>query len=273
MKPIKTAILATALITFFCNVSYAAEGVTTEPTNWSYSNAEHWGTLDPKYKLCESGKEQSPINIKDAVPRSDNSLKFSYTPAPIRIIDDGLTTLNILGHKTIINDGHTIQLNFPLHSPKILLSFAGKKYRLVQFHFHFPSENLVDGKNYPGEIHFVNESKTGNILVIGVFITEGKANPAIQKILENLPAKENVLKVVNGSHLNLSDLMPTNETYYNFKGSLTSPPCTEGFDWIVMTNPIEASKEQIEQLKKAIGPANARPVQPTNNRVIYKVGG
>lgn len=264
----KTIFLITLLIlnTFITNVH-------AEDAAWTYTGktgADHWSTLDSNYQICSIGKEQSPINIETTQLQTKNSLQLDYHAAPLEIINDGITVLNIKGRKTIINDGHTLQLNFPEKGPKETIALAGTEYRLVQFHFHTPAENLLNGKQFPMEIHFVHQSKEGELAVIGVWVIPGKANASLEKILNNLPTEKKVLKTVKNINIEPTDFTPQKLTYYRFNGSLTTPPCNEQVSWIVMQTPIEASIEQIQKLREAIGQTNARPVQPLHQRHIYK---
>lgn len=268
----KTIIYSLFLIFNFLVASATAD---IDPSSWSYTGKtgpDYWSKLDSSYRTCAIGKLQSPIDVKHTKPQRQNLLQLEYHPAPLQIIDDGLTTLNIEGRKTIVNTGHTLQLNFPENGPIETLSLAGSKYHLIQFHFHMPSENLINGTKYPLEIHFVHQNKHGEVVVAAVFVKEGQTNSTLEKILNNLPEKEKVLKIAKDVDIEPTDLTPKNHAYYGFDGSLTTPPCSEYVDWILMKDPIEASSMQIEQLRKAIGAENARPVQPLNNRVIYEFG-
>jgi carbonic anhydrase len=254
-------------------VSYAH---TTTGAAWSYSGEtgpKVWGTLAPAFKACAIGKQQSPININthQATPVKNEDLDIDYhTTASFSIVSNGTTQLNIDGHKEIINDGHTLQVNFPATNKVEFLKVQQQSYRLLQFHIHTPSENHVNGKSFPLEIHFVNQGNNGKIAVVGVFVKPGKANVGIETLLKNLPATQGKPRAVVGVKLDVLSLLPKNESYYNFPGSLTTPPCTEGLQWFVMANPIEASSQQIAELKKALPLANnARPVQPLNGRKVW----
>lgn len=137
---------------------------------------------------------------------------------------------------------------------------------LLQFHFHAPSEHTIDGKTYPIEAHLVHKGQDGKLAVIRVFMKSGRENRFIQALWSNLPASEGENQV-RGISINASALPPANKSYYNYPGSLTTPPCSEGVNWIVLKTPIEVSPEQIEAFK-SIYNGNARPVQPLNSREI-----
>ncbi len=259
-------IILTLTLALFSSLSFAA----SYNTAWSYTGdtaPQYWGKLDPTYQTCGVGKEQSPINIQQAVPTKNDDLKTFYQPAPINIIDDGLTQLNIHGQNTIVNDGHTIQLNFPQSGPNESIKINGENYQLVQFHFHTPSETQINGKTFPLEIHFVNQNQSGDVAVIAVFVKQGAYNPALAGILKNSPTTAKQLYTFNNTMVNVPALLPKNQAHYSFPGSLTTPPCTEGLQWIVMQQPIEASAQQLAQFEKVIS-SNARPVQPLNDRKV-----
>lgn len=264
---------------FIGGVTYASSTPANEKAktmvSWGYTGkegAEHWAELSDEFKMCGVGKKQSPINIDpnvESVPARD-ILKINYTKAPLEIIYDGLTQLNIEGKSILINDGHTVQLNFP--TVKETVVYQGKEYRLIQLHFHTPSENHLNNQVFPFDIHFVHQGSNGKLAVIGVFIKEGKTmNPALQEIINNIPEQAHELKKVKNIYINPAHLLPANRSLYKFSGSLTTPPCSENVTWLVMAQPIEASQAQISALKNAVGETNARPIQAFNDRKIQKI--
>jgi carbonic anhydrase len=238
---------------------------------WSYHGTEspaHWGQLSPAFKLCGNGKTQSPIDIADVKEETKNALTIHYQSDPLVILENGETTLIIDGTQTITNTGHGLQVSFPTDYEKEVMTFEGKDYQLVQFHMHTPSENKLDGKAFPLEIHFVHQGADGTVAVIGVFVKIGEENPALQKIITHIPKKIGVPKTIEGQKIDPKDLIPDAQAYYKFMGSLTTPPCSEGLQWIVIKEAITASPEQIAKIKAAGETDNARPLQPLNNRSI-----
>lgn len=241
-----------------------------EAEKWSYlgsTGPQHWGSLNSKYAACKNGKAQSPINIPAKDIHGTGSLQIYYRSAPMKIVDDGTTELTLGNKKTFYNDGHSVQLNFSGATPETL-SFNGTAYHLVQFHLHTPSENKMNGKKYPLEIHFVNQGKNGEVVVLAVFVDVGAANPTLQAMIDHYPKRQDKLILIKGESINPGALLPKEQAYYTFKGSLTTPPCTEGLQWIVFRQPITASAVQIAELSKAMGEANARPTQPLNGRSV-----
>ncbi len=222
-------------------------------THWSYEGKEgpeNWAKLSPEFATCEAGRNQSPINIEDSIHAAVKSLKsIQKFPA-----------------KEILNNGHTVQINFKEGN---MLALDNAAFQMKQVHFHAPSENTIHGKSFPLEAHFVHADSKGNLAVIGVMFTEGKENPALAKLWEQLPNEESATTSLK-NRVTPSELIPENKSYYRFSGSLTTPPCSEGVRWILMKTPLTASKEQIEAFKKALHHNNNRPVQALNGRVIIE---
>jgi len=139
------------------------------------------------------------------------------------------------------------------------------QYRLLQFHFHTPSEEMINGKSFPLVAHLVHKNSDGKLAVIAVLFKEGKENSALAPIFAAMPAKEGKVSLASG--FDVSSILPSSLGYYSFTGSLTTPPCSEGVAWQVLSASAEISKAQIEAFH-AIYKMNARPVQPLNGRVI-----
>ncbi|MBW9305629.1 carbonic anhydrase family protein [Escherichia coli] len=140
-------------------------------------------------------------------------------------------------------------------------------FALQQFHFHAPSENEIDGKQFPLEGHFVYKDKEGSLAVLALMFNEGKANPQLTKAWQQMPAKVNQAAILT-QPVDINALLPENVGVYRFSGSLTTPPCSEGVIWMVLEQPVSASAEQIRQFRSVLQHANNRPVQPLNGRVI-----
>jgi carbonic anhydrase len=219
---------------------------------WNYKGNDgpaHWGDLSKKFATCKNGKMQSPIDLDHANESAEISLAAAYKSVPL----------------TIKHNGHTVQLDIPSGSWMIA---GGKAYKLLQFHFHTASEHVVDGEAYPMEAHFVHAADDGSLAVISVFFVEGTENQALKAVFDHLPTSKTKAKTV-ASKINPAYILPGDPDFYRYRGSLTTPPCSEGVNWFVIQAPEQASKAQIEAMTKAIGP-NARPAQPTNNRLIVE---
>jgi carbonic anhydrase len=215
--------------------------------HWSYEGDDgpsHWGGL------CSSGKNQSPVDLHDAVKAKLAPLSFKYESLA----------------QDVLNNGHTVQVTY---APGSVLTVDSHPYQLKQFHFHAPSENLLDGKHFPLEAHFVHADADGNLAVVAVFFENGAANAALEKLGKDLPLRAGDKHDLDVK-IAAAELMPKARDYYRFSGSLTTPPCSEGVNWLVLKHPVTASEKQIQQLHAAMGHDNARPVQPLNARIIVQ---
>ena len=166
---------------------------------------------------------------------------------------------------TIVNNGHTIQLNFAEGST---LKLGVTVYKLLQVHFHRPSEHLIGGKNFPMEAHFVHRAESGALAVVGVLLAEGKPNAAFGKIVATMPAKEGPA-VKADSGINPNALLPAKLSYYRYEGSLTTPPCSEVVDWLLLTTPVQVAGTDVTNFAK-LHPMNARPAQKDNRRFVLQ---
>jgi carbonic anhydrase len=243
-------ILALALVLTSC---YPKEE--QAPPHWTYEGEEgpeHWGDLDPSYAACEAGKSQSPINISNPVEEDLANISLHYQPSEVNIL----------------NNGHTVQINYDAGS---YIELDGVRYDVAQFHYHSPSEHAVDGKFSAAELHIVHKNADGGLAVVGILLDEGAQNVAYQPFIENLPEEKSDAKDA-GVIINATDLLPAVQTTFRYSGSLTTPPCTEGVNWLVMTTPMELSAEQIEALASLFEEGNNRPVQPLNDRPLTEDG-
>jgi carbonic anhydrase len=254
-----TSRLARASVVFliFCAALAAARPTIAQAPQanapaWSYSGEEgpdHWGDLSPDFATCKSGQRQSPINIVGAEPAELAPIHFDYKLAPLKIV----------------NNGHTIQINY---EPGSSITVNGTALPLVQFHFHHVSENEINGQKYDMELHFVHMDAAANrAAVVAVFIKSGAENAPLRDLWSHIPREKGKEEEYKKVLINPADLLPADQNYYVFDGSLTIPPCKESIRWFVLKTPIEASPSQIAAFAK-LYPTNARPVQPANGREI-----
>jgi carbonic anhydrase len=225
-------------------------------TPWTYDGAtgpEHWGDLDPDYGACKSGKEQSPIDIRNARKGRLPAIRFEYRSGPLQYL---------------INNGKTIRVNY--HDAPAAGNFliAGStRYQLTQFHFHRPSEETVNGKPYDMEVHLMHESSDGKVAGVTVFLKAGAPNATIQKLWDHMPQAEGNEQEIPGVEVDPAGLLPRDAAYFTYMGSLTAPPCTEGVTWFVLETPVAVSPAQIAAFAR-LYPHDVRPVQPLNGRAI-----
>ena len=227
----------------------ACSATAAQAAEWSYKGehgVEHWGAM---YATCGEGVNQTPIDIKNPTEAE---------LAPLQIDYEGKVT-------EVVNNGHTIQANV---SGKNTLTVDGDTFTLKQFHFHTPSENYIEGKQYPLEVHFVHANSKGQLAVIGAMFEVGpRGNDAFNALLATIPQKDHTTALANT--FNPADLLPRDREYYRFNGSLTTPPCSEGVRWFVMQEPQAATQAQTDALHKVMG-NNARPLQPLNARLVLE---
>ena len=231
-----------------------AEAVVAAPSydhvHWAYEGRggpENWGKLDPANTLCDNGKRQSPIDIRDGIRVDLTPINFSYRPSHFRIIDNG----------------HTIQAGVSDNR----ISLLGKDYELIQLHFHRPSEERINGRNFDMVAHLVHKAYDGQIAIVAVLMERGTEHPLVQTLWNYLPLERHVDVYPPGVAIDLNQLLPEKRDYITYMGSLTTPPCSEGVLWLVMKTPIQVSPEQIAIFAR-LYPNNARPVQPLNGRLI-----
>lgn len=219
---------------------------------WGYTGPtgpDHWAELSQEYGVCARGQQESPIDLRQAVAADLGRLATHWRPLPLRVVDTG----------------HALQVDSPAGSD---MSLAGRSYVLAQFHIHHPSEHLLNGRRFPLEIHFVHRGQGGVLGVVGVFVEEGRTNPELQRVLDARPAGHGQTRAVAGGVVNIAALLPGG-AFHRYEGSLTTPPCSENVDWVVMARPIQASAAQIAAFER-VYPFNARPLQALNRRFLLR---
>jgi carbonic anhydrase len=202
-----------------------------------------WGTLSPDWTACGTGTIQSPVDFEKVAPHHPRwrQLAIDY---------DANTT------GEIFNNGHTIEVETEGVNT---LTLDGVVYELRQFHFHTASEHRVDGRGYDMELHLVHAAADGSNAVIGVFLKRGSSSGALAPIFEALPDDLNVHHPLDAP-FDPASFLPQSRGHYRYIGSLTTPPCTEGVQWVVMGDVVTVSDEDMAQFAERVH-FNARPVQ------------
>lgn len=229
--------------------------VTVFASHWSYEgegSPEHWGTLSEENKTCQTGMNQSPINIDTTLTAHLSPLDVLYTVGPV----------------TIINNGHTIQAGLKTTTADTI-TIDGTPFTLQQFHFHAPSENTIHGKHYAMEMHLVHKDARGAVTVVAAMFDKGTANAELDKLWATMPEKSGQDTKIT-TQMDLNALLPADKTYWRFSGSLTTPPCSEGVTWIVLKHPLTLSAAQLEKFSHTMHHDNNRPTQPLNGRVVVE---
>lgn len=221
--------------------------------HWGYegeNGPQNWGKLKPEFNVCAIGKRQSPINIEESATLQGPAepLQFNYTASS----------------GTVVNNGHTIQVDLAGDNS---LTVRGSTYRLLQFHFHTPSEEQVNYRNSSMVAHLVHKNNEGQLAVVAVLLDPGVANALIGKVWTYMPLDTNDRVRMPLGIIDMNELLPKDQRYFQFIGSLTTPPCTEGVLWMVLKQPTQLSREQIRMFQQLF-PNNARPVQPVNGRPV-----
>ena len=221
--------------------------------HWSYegeNGPQAWGKLKPEFNVCAIGKRQSPINIEESATLRGPAepIQFEYSASSA----------------SVVNNGHTIQVD-PVGNNSITV--RGSNYQLLQFHFHHPSEERVNFRSFAMVAHLVHRNNEGQLAVVAVLLEPGAANPLINKVWTYMPLDAGDRVRMPTGIVEMAELLPKDQRYYQFIGSLTTPPCTEGVLWLVLKQPVTISREQL-RLFGQLFPNNARPPQAANGRAI-----
>lgn len=220
--------------------------------HWAYGGAggpEAWAHLSPEFATCGSGLRQSPIDIRGGVRVDLEPVRFDYRPSSFNVLDNG----------------HTVQVNVGAGNS---IEVMGRRYELQQFHFHRPSEERIDGRQFDMVVHLVHRDVEGRLAVVAVLLERGSAQPLVQAVWNHLPLERGEADAVAvTTPLDLDQLLPRDRRYYTYMGSLTTPPCSEGVLWMVMAQPVPVSEAQIDVFAR-LYPMNARPIQSASGRLI-----
>jgi carbonic anhydrase len=241
-----------------------------EEAHWGYNSdakgPENWGDMSRDFAVCKLGKEQSPINIQ-----TDKTIQFYTDDATDAAIVKNrfppiLFHYNPDGRASVVNNGHTIQVDLPDGGGGAV--FGSQDFKLRQFHFHAPSEEQVNGEPFAMVAHLVHQNTFLDYIVVAVLFKSGKENLVLKPVFDNMPAKKGD---PSGeiAKLDPTGFLPNDRKYYAYLGSLTTPPCSEGVSWYVLKEPVELSPEQINAFRLLYS-MNARPIQPTNDRRIFE---
>ncbi|MHA1523366.1 MAG: carbonic anhydrase [Alphaproteobacteria bacterium] len=218
---------------------------------WAYTGEtgpDFWDSLKAEYGACGAGMMQSPINISGGMAVDASQIEFNYNVTELMVR----------------NNGHTVQVDYNKGSYIVV---NGGRFNLLQFHFHTPSEHLNNGKKFSVEMHLVHQNAADALAVVGVMMEMGENNIALGEVQAYLPETYADPIRISGVTVNARDLLPRDKSYNHYKGSLTTPPCSEGVNWYVLTNPIQVSAAQIAKFTAIMGD-NARPAQSMAHRLV-----
>lgn len=238
----------------------SAAATSTAAAEWEYvgdKGPQNWGALSPSYGSCQAGRAQSPIDLKGRITKVTGGseqatvIGLQYKPSETQVT----------------NNGHTSELHST--DPQVML-LNGEPWTFKQLHFHVPSEHTIEGQRFEAEFHFVHQADDGRLAVMGVLVAEGRDNAAWAAFVNATAAAPGVDSKVSAGVIDLSALLPTSLDHFAYTGSLTTPPCSENVQWLVLETPIELGRAQLDALK-AIHTGNNRPVQDLNGRTVSVV--
>ena len=220
--------------------------------HWTYdreSGPDHWAELDASFGTCANGKAQSPINLTGATSADLLNPEFHYQSVPLNLL----------------NNGHTVQVPY---APGSYFVLEGDRYDLRQFHFHSPSEHAIDGQPQIAELHLVHQNEAGKLAVIAVMLKadDNSIRSDYQTLSNHLPNHAGD-KIRTATTINAQSLLPTKTTTYRYSGSLTTPPCTESVTWLVMSEPVSLTTQELSKYEQLLN-HNNRPLQGLNQRPI-----
>ena len=217
---------------------------------WGYGPEDGpvvWGRLSSEYALCAVGSRQSPIDIVGATQAEVPNVAFHYQPMKLEVE----------------NNGHTVEV---ASTNENWIEVGGARYDLAQFHFHTPGEHTVAGRPFDMEVHLVHRNDEGTLAVVGIFVRRGGPHRVLDVLAERLP-KPGESFAIEETKIAASELLPEASRIFRYEGSLTTPPCSEGVQWLVLEKPVEISDAGLAAFEAALG-NNSRPVQPLNGREL-----
>ncbi|CAG8597154.1 181_t:CDS:2, partial [Scutellospora calospora] len=187
-----------------------------------------WHVLTNSSIICQKGFKQSPIDIKSTV-----ALKKKIDP-PCEVYVEDI-------HKVeLFHNGNTIEVARSKEETGVegegnaflpaQFNIGDETYKLLQFHFHTPSEHRIDKVHHDVEAHFVFESQNKNISVVAIFfnIGCGKDNAFLKPILNRkIPKPKERVKIYNIQLTKIFEAIEFIQNPFSYEGSLTTPPCTE----------------------------------------------
>lgn len=244
------------VVTLFATLSFGGDAANTagvgKSADWSYNSdatgPENWGKITPDYEVCQSGKTQSPVNI------SSSGAKSTCGSPVVRFYNSSLKFKEA-------ENNFKVDCGNDKSSPCGEVWYDQNTYYMLQIHAHSPSEYTLNGVSYPLELHFVHQSEDEKYAVVGVFFKFGEENAQIAEFLQ-APSKKTV-------SIDLSELYHQHSMACTLKGSLTTPPCTEGVQWIVSWGVLEISPPQMDAFRALTGNVKTnRPIQPMNGRDV-----
>ncbi len=220
---------------------------------WSYegeTGPQAWAQLHPAFAACGAGRQQSPVHI---------SAQDTVT-GPAEPLQPGQQAFG----GTVLHNGRGMELE---PDTPVLLTLRGQPWRVVRLQFRHPAEERVHFKVWPMATDLHLRSAQGQHAVLSVPMQLGAASAFIEQVWTHLPLGPQDRVRLPGSPLQLGTLLPQDLRYFQYLGSLTEPPCTEGVLRLVLQQAATVSPAQWQLLTRMV-PPNARPTQPLHGRRV-----
>ncbi|EXC22913.1 hypothetical protein L484_007522 [Morus notabilis] len=228
---------------------------------WSTRGPARWGQIRPDWRMCNNGTMQSPIDLMDQrvqVISTLQRLRRFYKPV----------------NATLLNRGHDMMMKWTSGEAGYI-DMNGTQYLLQQLHWHSPSEHTINGRRFDLELHMVHQSRTGQLVVIGINYRISSSDFFLSSMethlqdIANMSYNSQPQKLVG--IVDLRQLNIRSRRYYRYIGSLTVPPCTQSVVWIVLQQTRPVAREQVRLLRMAVrdgSATNARPLQRKHGRSV-----
>ena len=165
----------------------------------------------------------------------------------------------------MIDNGHTIQVNY---APGSSIDVGGARYELVQFHFHKPSEEKIDGKAHAMVAHLVHKSGDGKLAVVAVLLDKGGATRRSTRSGSNLP-KEKEKEVAYDVDVDATALLPDDKRLLHVHGIADHAAVQRGRRWFVLKTPmtIADGESRIRQDLSDERPADSADQWPADESI------
>lgn len=244
------------LILSFVPLATAQTNPQTKPQidpDWSYlgkTGPVFWSKISPEYQACSKGREQSPVDIRNArLNKALEPIEFHYIAGPV----------------TLTNTGRTVQMSV---DPGSYIVANGVRYELLYVEFHSPSEHTVHNRLFDMEIDLIHRSADGKEANLALLLSEalGYPNATLATLWESLPTRVGQSEKITDM-VNPGGLLPGDRGYWTYTGSQLTPPCTEGVQWYVFEQPVSISRDQYNTFV-ALYKRNTRPTRDLNGRKI-----
>lgn len=208
---------------------------------------EQWATLAADLSACSTNRAQLLPDLSDMESFQLTSDDFSVQWRPFAPV--------------VKNTGATVDMI--TYGAGGAIIWDGDRYELAQLHFLRPSAHTVDGAHMPMEVHFVHRAETGALLVVGVLLTLGPANPVIAALRDLVPPAGSQLR--HFKDFDPKSLLPKESRLFRHAGSVTTQPCAQGVTWLVFADSVPISSDQFGDFS-ALFINNGRPVRDLSGR-------